>query len=161
MSKKSFLHYWDACIFINVIQGNEPDKGNILKTHVKDVVAGRIRIVTSSFTLAEVVKPKHSKIRLSKTDEIKIKGAFAKNILLYELTRKIAEKARELQWEIGVKPADSIHLATAEFAGVYYFATYDDRLIKKVKNAPSGIWNHKFDIGHPQIVNYELNMSDD
>ncbi len=158
MSKKSPIHYWDACIFLNIIQGNEIDNGNILKTHVKDVVDGRIRIVTSTFTLAEVVKPKRSETKLSKSDEVIIKGAFTKDVILYELTRKIAERARELQWEIAVKPADSVHLATAELARVSYFATYDDELIKNVENASAGIWNHQFKIGHPQIINYELDV---
>ena len=84
--------------------------------------------------------------------------AFTKNILLCELTRKIAERARELQWAIGVKPADSVHLATAEFTKVCYFATYDDPLIRKVISALGGIWNHQFGIGHPEIINYELDV---
>ena len=158
MSKNPPIHYWDACIFINIVQGNEPDQGNILKSHVKDVVDKRIRVVTSAFTLAEVVKPKRSQIKLSKSDEAKIKGAFTKDIMLYELTRKIAERARELQWEIGVKPADSVHLATAEFAGVDCFNTYDDPLIIKVNQASQGIWNHQFRIEHPQKINYELDV---
>lgn len=159
MSDDAPLHYWDSCTFIHIIQGNEPDGGRILKTRVRDVTEGRLRIVTSMFTLAEVVKPKRSKSVLSTQDETKIRSVFLWPILLYELTRKIAERARELQWLINnIKPYDAIHLATAEFAYAYRFDTYDDPLIKAVNKAPPNIWNHKFGIGHPDLIGYELDV---
>lgn len=149
------LHYWDACTFLHIIKGNEPDGGNILHSLVKDVKEGRLRIITSTFTIAEVVKPKKGNNPLSKSDEAKIKDVFTTSILIYELTRKIAERARELQWELGIKPPDAVHLATAETAEIKRFDTYDDKLIKKVRNGHI-TWNHKFDIGHPEKTQEEL-----
>jgi len=80
--------------------------------------------------------------------------------MVHDVTQLIAERARQLQWAAGaaLKPADAIHLATAEYAGVERFETYDDNLTSVAQKIPPGVWNHRFDIGHPQKSNYELDL---
>lgn len=161
MSKRGVpLHYWDANTFIHIIQGNEPDGANILHEHAKMVDQGKLHIVTSAFTLAEVVKPKRSSATpLSITDSKKVISVFAgQYISLYDLTQPIAERARELQWHVGIKPPDAVHLATAEIAKVSRFDTYDDPLITKVQAVSSAVFNHPFDIGHPELSQFKLSI---
>jgi predicted nucleic acid-binding protein len=156
---KAQLHYWDSNIFIIVIIGNEPDGGNILRAILKDIDEGRLKIATSAFTLAEVIKPRRSSEKLSQDDEAKVKNVFKITpINLFELSRHIAERAREIQWASNIKPPDAIHLATAEFAKVDRFDTYDDKLIAAAKAIPVEFWQHQFEIGHPEPINYDLGL---
>ena len=159
-SKTIPFHYWDSNTFINVIQGNDPGGGGALRTLVKHVSEGKLLLATSTYTLAEVVKPlKHQGV-LSLSDEEKIVNVFKwGNIRLYELTRLIAERARQLQWKSSLKPADAVHLATAEYAEVIRFETYDDKLISKFQSVSPDFWKHKFEIGHPTISQSELNLN--
>lgn len=159
MRGRAPLHYWDSNIFINVISGHEPDGGNILSAILKDVDDGRLRIATSAFTLAEVIKPRNSGQKLSQNDEVTIKNAFKRTpINMVELSRHIAERAREIQWVSNVKPPDAVHIATAEYAKVDRFDTYDDKLIAAIKAIPAEFWRHQFEIGHPEPMNYDLGL---
>jgi len=157
-NKKTPYHYWDSCIFIHLIAGNEPNGGTTLKTLAKHNTDGKLILATSTYTLAEVVKSKQCQVQLSATDKLKIENVFKRQtIRLYEVTRTIAERARELIWIASVKPADAIHLATAEEAEVIRFDTYDDRLIAKIKEKiPSNFWKHPFKIGHPTVLQQAL-----
>lgn len=161
MSDRPSLRYWDSCIFIHIIAGNEPIGNGILKACVKDVELGKIKVVTSAFTLAEVVKTRQSQQSpLKQEDEMKIKEVFKSSIYVYELTRIIAERAREIQWESNskIKPADSVHLATAEFASVERFETYDEELIKKTNVIKKQFGKQIFIIGFPYKPQIELDI---
>ncbi len=59
---------------------------------------------------------------------------FAENEV--SLSETILHRARELQG-YGIKPADTLHLASAEWAEVDYFCTCDDRFLKKAKERAS------------------------
>lgn len=48
-------------------------------------------------------------------------------------TKTIDQKAKELV-ELGIKPMDSLHLASAIIAEADYFCTCDDRLLRRGKN---------------------------
>lgn len=64
--------------------------------------------------------------------EDKIKNFFKHEwIYLYEVDRRIAEKARDLIWEHTVlKPVDAVHVATALTAKVAKMETFDGKLLK-------------------------------
>ncbi len=57
------------------------------------------------------------------------------------LTRRLAEDARDLAWDHGVDPKDSVHVASALAAKVAVLNTFDNPLIGK-----SGL------IGTPPLV---------
>ena len=158
-SKKIPYHYWDSCTFIHLIAGNEPNGGTVLKTLSKNNTDGKLILATSVYTLAEVVKAKQCKTQLSSADKSKIKNVFIReSIRIYELTRIIAERARDLMWLSSLKPADAIHIVTAELAEVIRFETYDDKLISKVQEIPDSFWKHRFDIGHPKLDQTEMDL---
>ena len=48
-------------------------------------------------------------------------------------TKNIEQKAKELV-TLGIKPLDSLHLASAIIAKADYFCTCDDRLLRRAKN---------------------------
>lgn len=52
-------------------------------------------------------------------------------IVVNDLDRRLAEDAQRLVWHHGIKPKDSIHVATAVDAKVDRMETFDDDLIKK------------------------------
>ena len=154
------LHYWDSNTFINIIQGNEPDGGNDLRQTVDMLHRGLLRVVTSTFTLAEVVRPRRwSNPSLNPSEANRVIQVFNDpNIMLIDLTEHIASRGRQLQWALNIKPADSIHVSTAEFAKVAKLETYDEPLITNVNGADSSIFRHPFEIGHPQPSVPSLNL---
>ncbi len=58
---------------------------------------------------------------------------FFKNeyIAVQNVTREVAELARDLVWEKKIKPKDAVHVASAIVAEVAFFETYDKPLIRK------------------------------
>jgi len=98
-------------------------------------------LVTSALTLAEVLylrgRPPISKAR----KEIVVD--FFKNdyIAVRNVTRHVAELARELVWDQGIKPKDAVHVATALEARLPLMNTFDRTLLKKSPIA-----------GSPQLV---------
>lgn len=92
------LHYWDANTFINIIQGNEPDGGNELRETVSMARRGQIKVVTSTLSLAEVVKPRRwSKPMLNPSEAEAVTKIFNDpNISLIDVTEHIASRGRQL-----------------------------------------------------------------
>ena len=54
-----------------------------------------------------------------------VTALFNRSIVTMALTRRIAEEARELVWEHGVKPEDAIHVASALASGAAVLNTFD------------------------------------
>jgi predicted nucleic acid-binding protein len=81
--------------------------------------------VTSTLTLAEVIKSK-GQPQLTETDEQRIVRFFEHSyILVHDVTRSVAETARRLAREHGLKPMDAIHLGTALLSGTDVFETWN------------------------------------
>jgi predicted nucleic acid-binding protein len=55
---------------------------------------------------------------------------------LIELTDEVERRAGDFV-AAGVKPLDALHLASAEAAGVDFFCTCDDRLLRKAQTLPN------------------------
>ena len=47
------------------------------------------------------------------------------------LTRRIAERSRDIFWDHGIDPKDAVHVASALAAKVGIFSTFDKKLIGK------------------------------
>lgn len=52
---------------------------------------------------------------------------------IIEVNEEMAERAREFI-EVGIKPLDGLHLASAEKGEVKYFCTCDDKFLKTAKS---------------------------
>lgn len=118
--------YWDSCNFISLISEDEVNRADICQHILEDAERGAAEIVTSALTIAEVIKPKGSPMFTAEKEQ-KISEFFLHEyILIYDVTREIAESARKLSRQHGLKPRDAIHLATALKAEeVEVFQTWD------------------------------------
>lgn len=121
--------YWDSDAFLGHFNG-EPDKATACESVIEAAEAGRILIVTSALTLAEVLYVKGTK-RMTPEKREKISGFFKQPyISVQNVTRKIAEMARDLYWDHGVRPKDAIHVATALTYRLPELNTFDKNLLK-------------------------------
>jgi predicted nucleic acid-binding protein len=127
MADGKIRRYWDACNFIAVING-EPGRAETCREIMRDAAAGNIEIVTSAFTIAEVVRPKPCG-GLQKEKDALVDAFFDQPyIVIVDVARVTMENARALQRLHGVRVKDSIHFAAAKFAGAAIFETYDTEL---------------------------------
>jgi predicted nucleic acid-binding protein len=121
------FRYWDSAAFLGWLN-REDGRANLCAPVIKAAQRGDVRIVTSSLTIAEVLWIR-GRAKLPKAMHDEINKFFRHRwILIRELDRTIAERARELVWtNAGVKPQDAVHLATAIAGDVEYdqFDTFD------------------------------------
>lgn len=136
--------YWDSDAFLGYLL-NEPDKVDACDSVLAAAEDGKIIIVTSALTLAEVLYLKHKKkipIESRTTVEDFFKNRF---ISVQNVTRTIAERARDVVWDYGIKPKDAIHVATALTINLPVINTFDKNLLSK--NGKIG--NPPITIEHP------------
>ncbi len=115
---------------------------------------GEIEIITSVFTLTEVLRLR-PKDALPAERRGKVEGLFNRSsIQTMMLTRRIAKVARDLAWDHGIHPRDSVHVASAIAAKITVLNTFDKKLIGK-----SGlIGNPAITIEEPTIKEPELDF---
>lgn len=122
--------YWDSVCFLAQLKGEE---GRIesCEAVLSEAEDGRIQIVTSALTIAEVINHRGSDpIPDSKRADVE---RFFRNeyIAIRNITRRTAEYARELVWDHGIKPKDALHVAAAVEGKLPLLNTFDDELLKK------------------------------
>jgi predicted nucleic acid-binding protein len=104
--------YWDSVVFINLI---EETIGRVerIRPHVQSAIDEKSVIVTSAFTMAEVVKL--TNLNLLDEDAERRVTEFFENpyISVRNVDRFVAEAARPIVRKHGIKPPDAIHVATA------------------------------------------------
>lgn len=122
--------YLDSDVFLGLFN-EEPDKVEMCKGVLQAAERGDLRVVVSALTLTEVVRIKGHH-QLPRENEEKIRTFFeAPYIYMIDVTRPIAEFARQLVWEHNVQPKDAIHIATAlQTDGVEILHTFDQDLLK-------------------------------
>lgn len=128
--------YWDSNLFLGW-HNEESDKVKSCGAIIHEAQGGKIAIVTSALTIAEVVWIR-GEPRLPKQTAERIRAFFAhKYIAVRDLDRRIAEFAQRVVWDYGITPKDAIHIATAldvltELKAEFdQYDTYDEDLIKK------------------------------
>jgi len=120
--------YWDSDAFLGHLSG-EPDKADACSSVLEAAEAGRIVIVTSALTIAEVLYIKgHKPIPTAHREKV---SAFFKQpfISVQNVTRRISELAREVYWDHGVRPKDAVHVATALVYKIPVLNTFDGVLL--------------------------------
>ena len=128
MADQYLKPYMESSVFISWING-ESIKGTDCKKTVSHILnlakQGLYKIVTSSWTLAEVYKRKSEPILDDKNSRAILKFFEHDYIEIIELTRTRGEEAHMLAREFGLKPTDSVHLACALRAKCDVFLTFD------------------------------------
>lgn len=122
--------YWDSDCFLAHFKA---DAGKVEKCDgvIQRASRGEVLIVTSAFTLAEVLWMKGGP-RLPKDKAMLVQKFFRRSFIrVYNVTRKISESAQILVWENSIKPKDAIHVATALHLAADALETFDNDLIKK------------------------------
>lgn len=140
--------YWDSCCFLCWLK-KEPEHEKC-KGVLKLAESGDLKIVTSAFTISEVIylkKKGYEKIGRSNSNDI-CRFFEQEYIIPINVDRYVAEDARNLLWEYeALRPQDAIHVASAIKAGVYVFDTFDEYLLKQ----SGGIGDPPLIIGKPNI----------
>ena len=117
--------YWDSCNWISLIAEDEEQRADICQHILDYMVAGRALIITSALTLAEVIK-RRGYPGLNESDEQTIVQFFRHpGIVVHDVTRFVAENARRLSREHGLRPNDAIHLATALMVDADVFESWN------------------------------------
>ncbi len=154
--------YWDSNCFIGYLQ-NEPDTADVLENIIRLAEDGVLRIVTSAFTITEVVKFKGADGVLRKPigseEEAYLDSCFSpeSGIITTNVDIVTARMARRAIWELDVDTKDSVHVASAmqfKRSGLMkdgdelVFHTFDKKLLKKA----DGVDNIRFEA--PKIEDY-------
>ncbi|MEM7046051.1 MAG: PIN domain-containing protein [Pseudomonadota bacterium] len=135
MNKKNRV-YWDACTWIAYLNqekeversdGSSENWFRMCDQVLRSAKEERLEIATSAFTLAEVCKPPQVKeIGLDKLS-LSFEQPY---IFLLPVDAFIGRQAQHIQLsEPGIKPADAIHLASAQRAKATELHTFDGKLL--------------------------------
>lgn len=126
--------YWDACVFLEMIEEEEERRSGI-EAILAEAEKGKILIHTSILTIAEVTYAKSEKNQqaLDQDIEERINALWLPSSLfvLVDVFRGIVIDAQKMAREAlknrtKIKPMDAIHLATAVRIGCAEFHTFDD-----------------------------------
>jgi predicted nucleic acid-binding protein len=108
-------YYWDSSVFCSFFN-KEQNRHEIVSDLLKDAHSGKSEIVTSSFTLTEVLRVKNS-AAITQDKEKMLETFFEYPFIKFvNPDRAVCERARYFVWKHGMKPKDAVHMATAEFA---------------------------------------------
>lgn len=137
MSRPNNRVYWDSCVFVSYLDA-DPHRIDTIEQIIDDIASDNQQvIVTSQLSLVEVAFVETEKVSGVLNQDIvdRIEGLWSDHHVLeiVELNPLVARRARELiRLAITdgrrLKPADAIHLATAEWVAASEFHTYDDKL---------------------------------
>jgi predicted nucleic acid-binding protein len=150
MPKVKKLIYWDSDCFLAILKDNEPEKTKLCRSVLREAEAGKVLIVTSSIAFIEVIKTK-AKVNVEPAAEKKIQAFFEHSyISVRNVTPAVGRKARELIWKYGLRPRDSIHIATALLDNIPVLHAFDEDLLKLNGRFPG------LSICQPKIEQYEI-----
>lgn len=162
MANNPAVVYWDSCAYLDFLRGGHPNQAH-LRAVLRDWESGKVTMVTSTLTIAEVlyVPGILPAVRLNESRREDLIGLFRptgdRNLTLVELTRPIAEAARDLCWSHGIRPKDAVHVASALATNCPVLHTHDERLQKKTRQVggdptleitqPTWTWQADMELG--------------
>jgi predicted nucleic acid-binding protein len=120
--------YWDSCLFIDRIEAIHPDRLPVLRAMTDAAEAGALKIITSTLTMAEVVKLNGLSAAHDEKEQMIV--SFFDNDYLHvrNVDPEISKIARRvIRNHVRLKPLDALHVATALFYEVDVLFTYDDK----------------------------------
>lgn len=148
------FQYWDSCMFISLLTGTNPARIAIIDELSKLEDDGKIRIVTSTFTRAEVrPHPRYAGFdaaQVKKVEAILNSG----RVDWRPVTPFIAEEAMRIgQAHPDLLPADCVHIATAIAAKARILFTFDGEGAQRRRPDKMLHWDDK--IGSPPLRIHE------
>ena len=110
--------YWDTSVFLCFLNPDEEGRRKVCEDILQHASMDEIQIVTSTYTIVEVIRPKKRSIPssapLTQKQIDKIKGMFRwPFITTIELDERTAQFACDLARDHGLAPADAVHAASA------------------------------------------------
>ena len=148
--------YWDTSVYIALLKG-EPAHLDAIKRTLAQARLGSVRLVASTVVLCEVVGKKGAPVLTDSAARAKLIAAFDKPYVeVVALTRRIAERARTIHWEHGLRTHDAIHAATALESGCSVVQS-TDRDFKRLAGKFPGV---RFEVPL-DVVDRELFESDE
>ena len=110
--------YWDSSCFFCFLNSAGADRREICEDILQHAKAGKIHLYTSTYTIAEVTRPKRRSIpdtkRLTPAEIANMEAMFRWPWLKkIDVDQRVAFKAVELSGDYGVLPADAVHGASA------------------------------------------------
>ena len=128
--------YWDSCTYLDFLRGGHTNQKH-MRGVLADWAAGKVTLVTATLTITEVlyvrcVQPAAWLDPSRRSDLLSLFSPSGdRKLTLVELTRPIAEAARDLCWNHGIRPKDAVHVASAVAARCAVLHTHDEDLQKR------------------------------
>jgi len=127
--------YLDANVLIEFVERQDAGFGRV----VEDARAGRLSLVTSELTLAEVIVLPLRDGVLALLANYRDLFSQPELIECAPITRDVLHRSGEIRATDGGKLADAVHLATAEIAGYKVFLSSDRRIRPRAPMVRIGI----------------------
>ena len=127
--------YLDSNFYLDYLIGNK-DWHEALHAIVEAWRRGDLAVATSALSIAEVLYLRRDdespRRRLPPEAEPRVADLFnpvyPRVFVLVDVSREVAERSRELVWNLGIEPKDAVHVASALLAGTPVMFTSDQRL---------------------------------
>jgi len=151
-------YYWDSSVFCSFLS-EEEGRFQIVQDLLDEAHAGRIEIITSSFSLVEVLNLKGNE-KITEAQEVQLTTFFEYPFIkIVNATRDVCEFARNYVWRHGMAPKDAVHMASAEFAAkvapIHSIFSWDSDFVNL--NGKTGM---KIQISHPFMHQGLLRLED-
>lgn len=145
--------YWDTSVFLCFLSEEEHERRRICEDILQHARDGQLELITSMYTIVEVIRPKGIKHPVPLTDDQAalldgmFKWSWIKKIQVHE---ELARFAVKLSRKYGLKPADSIHAATAIEEAADELQVWDRDYAKVAK---------LITVSSPQFLSTQLKMN--
>jgi predicted nucleic acid-binding protein len=115
--------YWDTSVFLCFLNPLEEERRSICEDILRHAKVGDVELYTSTYTIAEVIRPKRKDIpnsrRLTSEEVADIEGMFRWTWLKkIDVEQRVAYRAVDLSRDYELSPADAVHAASAIVWGV-------------------------------------------
>lgn len=125
----------DTSIFIYFIEKKNPAYIRIMREFFKKNKEGKIRLVTSTITLLEVLVQPFKQSRHDLVEKYKKILEESEYIKLVDFNIEISEISAKIRAKSGIRTPDAIQIGTSVHSEADYFLTNDKRL-KSVEEIP-------------------------